>query len=191
MKRQEFEEIVNKICSEDYKYIYPDKIDNLELNNGLLLYLPWEHCKIAKDNKYIYIKYGDCVPCGGRLTTDFDIAFDRKSIRMNSLKPDTDRHGNYRYPQIGDNIVYFINGNLYKNSIVSVDISSNMSIISVLMPISGDLGGVFAFYDPTKYDKELYTLYNKQGIFLAFQPKNDDDFDVKIKYSDIKKINIK
>ena len=110
---------------------------------------------------------------------------------MADITVDTDGNGSFRLPQLGDNIVYFSNGRLYKNSILDVNISSNMSIISVAMPISGDLGGLFAFYDPNKYDKDLYVLYNKQGIFLSFSPKTTDDYDVKIKISDIKKINIK
>ena len=191
MKRTDFEEITKQLWKNDYEYIYPSAIDGIEMGNGLILYLPWQHCKIAKDKKYVYIKYGDIVPCGGRLPLEYDMSFDRMTIRMADITVDTDGNSSFRLPQLGDNIVYFSNGKLYKNSILDVNISSNMSIISVAMPISGDLGGSFAFYDPGKYDKDLYVLYNKQGIFLSFSPKTTDDYDVKIKISDIKKINIK
>lgn len=191
MKKIDFEGIEKLLWKNDYEYIYPSAIDGIEMNNGLILYLPWQHCKIAKDKKYIYIKYGDLVPCGGRLPLEYDMSFDRMTIRMSNINIDTDGNGSFRLPQLGDSIVYFVNGKLYKNSIVDVSISSNISSISVTMPIAGDLGGSFAFYDPSKYDKDLYILYNKQGIFLSFSPKTTDDYDVKIKISDIKKINIK
>ena len=160
MKKIDFEEIEKLLWKNDYEYIYPSAIDGVEMNNGLILYLPWQHCKIAKDKKYIYIKYGNLVPCGGRLPLEYDMSFDRMTIRMASINIDTDGNGSFRLPQLGDSIVYFSNGKIYKNSVVDVNISSNISSISVTMPIAGDLGGSFAFYDPSKYDKDLYILYN-------------------------------
>lgn len=191
MKRNVFEEITEQLWKNDYEYIYPDKIESIELKSGIILYLPWQHCKLAKDSKNIYIKYGDCVPCGGRLPIEYDMPFDRTAIRLSNLFIDTDGNGDVRMPRIGDSIVYFNKDKLYKNNISDVKVSNNMCIIDLVMPVGGDLGGAFAFYDPAKYDKDLYVLYNKQGIFLTFSPKTEDDYDVRIKFSDINKINIK
>ena len=49
MKRTDFEEITKQLWKNDYEYIYPSAIDGIEMGNGLILYLPWQHCKIAKD----------------------------------------------------------------------------------------------------------------------------------------------
>ena len=191
MKKNEFDEITKQLWQNDYEYIYPNRIESIELKNGLTLYLPWNHCRIAKDNKNIYIKYGNCVPCGARIDAPYDMSFDRTSVRFTELKLNTDGNGEYRYPKMGDNLVYFVDGKIYKNSILDIHASENVVIITVAIPISGNLGGVFAFYDPMNYDKELYVLNNKQGVFLSFMPKTEDDFDFKIKFSDILKINVK
>lgn len=201
MEKEKFEEVIENLKLERYKWQYLNEFDSIEMKDGKGFYSDWKHLRFLIGDKFIFVKHGISEPYGARLSYIFNISYDGTTVSFppgNPVLP-SDYYGEFRAPKQGDIIRSTISTtNILSESLITeVYNSGNSFIIKVLNPIKMNKESKLSFYDPTVYDKELCMHSSEvEGIYMKFKenPGKKSKYGIFheiIKIKNIKSINLK
>ena len=177
MTNEKYEEIIENLKLEKYKWITLTEFDSIVLSNGVGIYPNWQHMRFLLSDNEIIVKHGSSEPYGARLGYRFSLAIDGSSIQFpaDSIVAPSNYYTNFRKPQAGD-IIRTTSG---INKIVSECMISNVCnayngfSIDVVNPIKFPKDGRLSFYDPKQYDEKTCIHGTEaEGIYMKFK-END------------------
>lgn len=201
MEKERFEEVVENLKLEKYKWQYLNEFDSIELKNGKGYYPDWSHLRFLIGDKFIFVKHGISEPYGARLKYIFNLSYNGMNLNFpagNPVIPST-YYNDFRAPRVGDVIRSSedVDKILSESIIKEVMNTGNSFIINISNPIKISKESHLSFYDPLLYNQEnCMHATEVEGIYMKFKENHGKKskygiYQDVIRIKDIAAINLK
>lgn len=175
MKSEEAKKTLSSKGVEEAAWSDFGNVDRIVLKNGRVIFPDQRHTRFYVGKKAIYIRYGNRVPYGARLSADRYVTWDGATISFQNARifdiGDPAARKIMPFPRIGNFIIVQKKSSNIKAAITKVGNGMHGPSISIFPRLQINPSDIIYFYDALKYsDNDFDGDYPSDGIYSKFIP---------------------